>query len=61
MKPASEKRMRAWAGTRFLNFQLANSGRLGPVPLWRGTGKCLAELERIYKKAIAAAQTRLGR
>ena len=35
--------------------------RLGPVPFWRGTGKCLAELERIYTKAIAAAQTRLGR
>ena len=26
MKPASEKRTRAWAGTRFSNFQLANSG-----------------------------------
>ena len=26
MKPASGKRMRAWAGTRFSNFQLANSG-----------------------------------
>ncbi len=30
--------------------------RLGPVPFWRGTGKCLAELERIYKKAMAAAR-----
>ena len=27
MKPASGKRTRAWAGTRFSNFQLANSGR----------------------------------
>ena len=27
MKPASEKRMRAWSRTRFWNFQLANSGR----------------------------------
>ena len=26
MKPASEKRTRAWAETRFSNFQLANSG-----------------------------------
>ena len=35
--------------------------RLGPVPFWRGTGKCLDELSRIYKKAMAAAQARLGR
>lgn len=35
--------------------------RLGPVPFWRGTGKCLTELERVYKKAIAAAKARLGR
>ena len=26
MKPASEKRTRAWAETQFSNFQLANSG-----------------------------------
>ena len=26
MKPASEKRMRAWSRTRFWNIQLANSG-----------------------------------
>ena len=26
MKPASEKRTRAWTETRFSNFQLANSG-----------------------------------
>ena len=32
--------------------------RLGPVPFWRGTGRCLDELERIYKKAIAAARSR---
>ena len=32
--------------------------RLGPVPFWRGTGRCLDELERIYKKAITAARNR---
>ena len=30
MKPASEKRTRAWTETRFSNFQLANSGK--PCP-----------------------------
>ena len=30
--------------------------RLGPVPFWRGQGKCLEELERIYRKAVAAAR-----
>ena len=30
MKPASEKRTRAWAETRFSNFQLANSGNNNP-------------------------------
>ena len=34
--------------------------RLGPVPFWRGMGKCLDELERIYRKAMAAAQARIG-
>ena len=34
MKPASEKRTRAWAETRFSNFQLANSGRSRPCRLW---------------------------
>ena len=34
--------------------------RLGPVPFWRGTGKCLDELEKIYRKAIEAARTRIG-
>ena len=33
--------------------------RLGPVPLWRGTSKCLAELQRIYRTAAAAASERL--
>jgi hypothetical protein len=33
--------------------------RLGPVPFWRGTNKCLVELERIYKKAIEAAKARV--
>ena len=34
--------------------------RLGPVPFWRGTVKCLDELQRIYKRAAAAA-AKLGR
>lgn len=34
--------------------------RLGPVPFWRGTTRCLDELERTYRKAIEAARTRLG-
>jgi hypothetical protein len=33
--------------------------RLGPVPFWRGSVKCLDELERCYRKAMeAAAQAR---
>ena len=35
--------------------------RLGPVPFWRGTVKCLDELQRIYKKASEAAAAKLGR
>ena len=35
--------------------------RLGPVPFWRGSGKCLDELQRIYKKASEAAAEKLGR
>lgn len=35
--------------------------RLGPVPFWRGSGKCMDELERIYKMAIKAASTCLNR
>ena len=35
--------------------------RLGPVPFWRGSVKCLDELQRIYKKASAAASEKLGR
>ena len=34
--------------------------RLGPVPFWRGEGRCLDELEKIYRKAIAACRTKLG-
>lgn len=34
--------------------------RLGPVPFWRGQNRCLDELERIYRKAIAAAKERRG-
>lgn len=29
--------------------------RLGPVPFWRGEKKCLAELNQIYRRAMAAA------
>ena len=32
--------------------------RLGPVPFWRGETKCLDELERIYRRARAAAAER---
>ena len=35
--------------------------RLGPVPFWRGTVKCLDELQRIYKRAAAAAAAQIGR
>ena len=35
--------------------------RLGPVPFWRGTVKCLDELQRIYKKAAVEASAKLGR
>ena len=34
--------------------------RLGPVPFWRGETKCLNELERIYRRAIAEAEKALG-
>ena len=33
--------------------------RLGPVPFWRGCTKCLDELERIYRRARAAASARI--
>jgi len=33
--------------------------RLGPVPFWRGSTKCLDELQRIYKKAAEAAAQKL--
>ena len=29
--------------------------RLGPIPFWRGHGKCLDSLEKIYRRAIASA------
>ncbi len=35
--------------------------RLGPVPFWRGTVKCLDGLQRIYTKAAEAAAEKLGR
>ena len=34
--------------------------RLGPVPFWRGTTKCLDELERIYRRAHDFAAEKLG-
>lgn len=33
--------------------------RLGPVPFWRGTVKCLDELQKIYKRAGEAARRKL--
>jgi hypothetical protein len=33
--------------------------RLGAVPFWRGSVKCLDELESIYRRAAAAAESRL--
>ena len=35
--------------------------RLGPVPFWRGTSKCLDQLQRIYRRAAEAAAQKLGR
>ena len=33
--------------------------RLGPVPFWRGSTKCLNELQRIYTRAaLRADETR---
>ena len=29
--------------------------RLGPIPFWRGAGRCLDELERIYRRAMEQA------
>lgn len=29
--------------------------RLGPVPFWRGQGKCLEGLEKIYRRAMERA------
>ena len=29
--------------------------RLGPVPFWRGTKKCLPELDLVYRRATEAA------
>lgn len=34
--------------------------RLGPVPFWRGSQKCLDELERIYRRAHDFAAEELG-
>ena len=34
--------------------------RLGPVPFWRGEKKCLAEFDRLYKKAHTFALERLS-
>ena len=34
--------------------------RLGPVPFWRGETKCLEGLQRIYRRAAALAEKRLG-
>jgi len=34
--------------------------RLGPIPFWRGEKKCLDELEKMYRKAMAAAKSARG-
>ena len=34
--------------------------RLGPVPFWRGSAKCLDELESVYRRARAAAAAQIG-
>ncbi|MBO7721037.1 MAG: hypothetical protein J6T01_01375 [Kiritimatiellae bacterium] len=34
--------------------------RLGPVPFWRGTEKCLDGLQRIYTRAAEAAAAALA-
>lgn len=34
--------------------------RLGPVPFWRGSSKCLDELQRIYRKSAEAAKAKLA-
>jgi hypothetical protein len=33
--------------------------RLGPIPFWRGTSKCMAELESVYRRAREAAEFKL--
>lgn len=35
--------------------------RLGPVPFWRGSARCLDELERIYRKAMESAAETLAK
>ena len=34
--------------------------RLGPVPFWRGTKKCLPELDLVYRRATEAAASALA-
>ena len=34
--------------------------RLGPIPFWRGSQKCLPELNRIYARAKESAVKRLN-
>ena len=31
--------------------------RLGPVPFWRGSSKCLDELQRMYRRAVESAES----
>ena len=50
MKPASEKRTRAWTETRISDFQLANSGR----------GDALARHPAVRFSQVADAGTALG-
>lgn len=34
--------------------------RLGPVPFWRGTKKCIPELDLVYRRARQAAEKALS-
>ena len=34
--------------------------RLGPVPFWRGTKKCLPELDAVYRRARESAESALA-
>ena len=39
--------------------EIAILRRLGPIPFWRGSVRCLAELGKIYERAGAVARSEL--